>query len=42
LSREIFKPGQTVPVVIDGVEVGQIAVAEILPRIVPAAESNGT
>jgi len=28
-----FKPGQSVPVVIDGVEVGQIAVADILPRI---------
>jgi len=37
----IFKPGQSVPVVIDGVEVGQIAVAEILPRIAPAAGSNG-
>jgi Uma2 family endonuclease len=28
----IFKPGQSIPVVIDGVELGQIAVAEILPR----------
>ena len=28
----IFKPGQSVPVVIDGVEVGQIVVSEILPR----------
>jgi hypothetical protein len=37
----IFKPGQSVPVVIDGVEVGQIAVAEILPRIAPAAGNNG-
>jgi hypothetical protein len=40
-SCDILKPGQTVPVVINGIEVGQIAVAEILPRIVPAAESNG-
>jgi hypothetical protein len=37
----IFKPGQSVPVVIDSLEVGQIAVAEILPRIVPASGSNG-
>jgi Uma2 family endonuclease len=37
----VFKPGQFVPVLIDGVEVGQIAVAEILPRIAPAGESNG-
>jgi Uma2 family endonuclease len=37
----ILKPGQSVPVVIAGVEVGQIAVAEILPRIAPAAGSNG-
>ena len=36
-----FKPGQSVPVVIDGVEVAQIAVAEILPRTGPAAGSNG-
>jgi Uma2 family endonuclease len=28
----IFKPGESVPVVIDGVEVGQIVVSEILPR----------
>ena len=40
-SCTIFKPGQSVPVVINGVEVGQIAVAEILPRIVPASGSNG-
>jgi len=37
----IFQPGQSVPVVINGVEVGQIAVADILPRIAPAAGSNG-
>lgn len=40
-SCEIFKPGQSVPVVIDGVEVGRIAVAEILPRLEPSADSNG-
>jgi len=28
---EVFKPGQDVPVVIHGVEVGRIAVADILP-----------
>jgi Putative restriction endonuclease len=37
----IFKTGQFVPVVIDGVEVGQIAVTEILPRIAAAGGSNG-
>jgi hypothetical protein len=37
----IFKPGQSVPVAIDGVEVGEVAVVEILPRIVLAAASNG-
>jgi hypothetical protein len=30
-SRHDFKPGQDVPVVIDGVEVGRIAVSAILP-----------
>ena len=30
-SRQDFKPGQTVPVIIDGHEVGRIAVADILP-----------
>jgi Uma2 family endonuclease len=37
----IFKPGQFIPVVIDGVDVGQIAVTEILPRVTAAAGSNG-
>jgi Uma2 family endonuclease len=36
-----FKPGQSVPVVIDGVEIAQIDVAEILPRTGPTAGSNG-
>ena len=40
-SCVIFNPGQSVPVVINGVEVGQIAVAEILPRIAPTTGSNG-
>jgi Uma2 family endonuclease len=31
LKRRVFTAGQSVPVVIDGVEVGRIAVAEILP-----------
>jgi Uma2 family endonuclease len=33
----IFKPGQSVPVVIDGAEVGRIAVSDILPPPDPAA-----
>jgi Uma2 family endonuclease len=37
----IFKPGQSVPVVIKGNEVGLIIVDEILPRIVPSGESDG-
>ena len=36
-SCVIYKSGQLVPVAIDGVEVGQVAVAEILPRISQAA-----
>jgi Uma2 family endonuclease len=38
LKRRVFTTGQSVPVVIDGVEVGRIAVAEILPP----SESNDT
>ncbi len=30
-SMQIFTPGQDIPVAIDGVEVGRIAVADILP-----------
>jgi hypothetical protein len=37
----VFKAEQSVPVVIEGVEVGRIAVADILPRIEPAAGGNG-
>jgi Uma2 family endonuclease len=36
-KRRVFTAGQSVPVVIDGVEVGRIAVAEILPP----SETNG-
>jgi Uma2 family endonuclease len=32
LSSVFLKPGQTVPLVIDGTEVGQIAVDDVLPR----------
>jgi Uma2 family endonuclease len=40
---EVFAEGQSVPVVIDGREVGRIAVADILPtrRPHPTAEENG-
>ncbi len=37
----IFKRGQSVPVVINGAEVGRIAVADILPPD-PSAETNGS
>jgi hypothetical protein len=41
----IYKMGQSVPVVIEGVDVGRIAVADILPRDSsrsrPAAGGNG-
>jgi Uma2 family endonuclease len=40
-SCVIYKSEQSVPVVIDRVEVGQIAVDEILPRIAHAAGTNG-
>jgi hypothetical protein len=33
--------GQSVPVVIEGVEVGRVAVADIVPRIEPSASGNG-
>jgi Uma2 family endonuclease len=38
----VFKPGQTVPVVVDGIEVGRIAVNDILPPIDPVAGGNGS
>jgi Uma2 family endonuclease len=37
----VFKVGQSVPVVIDGAEVGQVAVADIVPRIERATGGNG-
>jgi Uma2 family endonuclease len=37
----IFKRGQSVPVVIDGVEVGRIAVDDFMPEPEPTTESNG-
>jgi Uma2 family endonuclease len=36
-----YKPGESAPVVIDGVEVGRIAVTDILPSHEPAAGGNG-
>ena len=40
-TPEIFAEGQSVPVVIDGREVGRIAVADILPPPRPRAEAGG-
>lgn len=37
----IFKAGQSVPVVVEGVELGRIAVADILPRTAPTSGGNG-
>ncbi len=36
-----YKPGESVPVVIEGAEVGRIAVSDILPPLEPAAGGNG-
>jgi hypothetical protein len=36
----IFKSGQSVPVVIDGAEVGRIAVSDILPPPEPSPVGN--
>lgn len=36
----VFKASQSAPVVIEGVEVGRIAVADILPTITPASGGN--
>jgi Uma2 family endonuclease len=38
----VFRVGQSVPVVIEGVEVGRVAVADIVPSTEPAASGNGT
>jgi Uma2 family endonuclease len=40
-SRNDFVEGHDVPVMIGGIEVGRIAVVDILPRIDPAAGGNG-
>lgn len=40
-STEVFKEGQSVPVVIGGQEVGRIAVADILPSRHRRAKGNG-
>ncbi len=37
----VFRVGQSVPVMIEGMEVGRLAVADILPVIEPAAGGNG-
>jgi Uma2 family endonuclease len=37
----IFKPGQSIPLVIEGLEVGRIAVAQILPRSASTTAGNG-
>jgi Uma2 family endonuclease len=41
-KSRIFKPGQFVPVMIDGAEVGRIAVDDMLPPHEPTAECNGS
>jgi Uma2 family endonuclease len=38
---DVYRPGQSVPVIINGAEAGRIAVNDVLPRIVPVAEGNG-
>jgi hypothetical protein len=37
----IFRSGQSVPVVIEGAEVGRIAVDDIMPPLATAAKGNG-
>ena len=36
-----YKPGESVPVMIDGAEVGRIAVSDILPPPEPADDADG-
>jgi Uma2 family endonuclease len=36
----VFKPGQSIPVLIESKEVGRIAVADIMPRSAPASRSD--
>jgi Uma2 family endonuclease len=40
-SRDDFREGAEVPVMINGVEIGRIAVVDILPLLEPAAGSDG-
>jgi Uma2 family endonuclease len=37
----VFRVGQSVPVTIEGIDVGRLAVADIVPLIAPAAGGNG-
>ena len=37
----IFKPGQSIPIVVESREVGRIAVAEIVPGSAPTSGGNG-
>jgi Uma2 family endonuclease len=43
-SRRDYHPGESIPIVIDGQELGQVAVDDILPPppAVPATDGNGT
>ena len=41
-SRQTYTEGQSVPVIIDGRQLGQIAVADLLPAPAPKTEGNGT
>jgi Uma2 family endonuclease len=41
-TYDVFKPGQRVPLFLDGVEVGRLAVDDMLPPPESAAESNGS
>jgi len=38
---EVYKPGESVPVMVNSAEVGRIAVNDVQPRIVPTVGANG-
>ncbi len=40
-SRQVYHPGDTIPVVIDGEPLGEVAVDDILPPPTPTAEGDG-
>jgi Uma2 family endonuclease len=40
-STEVFREGQSVPVIVDGQEFGRIAVKDILPPSAPTAQGDG-